>query len=353
MIKRRKTRKIKVGNIYIGGDAQISIQSMTKVPTSSHNELVKQVSSLIKTGAEIIRISILNKEDIKAIPVLKSRFPIPFISDIHFDYKLALYSIDAGIDKIRINPGNIKTSGMKEILNIAKERKIPLRLGFNSGSIPFKKNLLNDLVSFAKDIIHFCEDKEFFDFVISLKTPFVHTTVDAYRNIAQVCNYPFHIGITEAGSGYIAVSKNAVGIGLLLNEGIGDTIRISLTEPPEKEVEWSKALLQALEIRRFEPEIISCPTCGRCEVNLNKIVENFRKKILLLSQKHPQIKTLKIALMGCIVNGPGEAKQADIGIAGGKKKFILFEKGIIIGVYPQKNIEKEFFKRLVKYYGKN
>ncbi|MCL5674489.1 MAG: flavodoxin-dependent (E)-4-hydroxy-3-methylbut-2-enyl-diphosphate synthase [Candidatus Omnitrophica bacterium] len=349
MPKRRKTRKIKVGNVYIGADAPVSIQTMTKVPTSSHQELITQVSSLIKTGAEIVRIAILNKDDIETIPILKKKFSVPFVSDIHFDYRLALYSMDAGIDKVRVNPGNIKRSHLKEILNVAKERKIPLRLGFNSGSIPFKENLLRDLVIFARDIIHFCEDNDFFDFVISLKTPFVYTTVEAYRNIAGICDYPFHLGITEAGSGHIAVSKSVIGIGLLLNEGIGDTIRVSLTESPEEEVEWSKAILQSLEIRKFEPEIISCPTCGRCEGPLYKISKDFRQKILSLSKRHPQINNLKIALMGCSVNGPGEAKQADIGIAGGGKKFILFEKGVIIGTYPQESIENVFFKRLEEY----
>lgn len=350
MIKRKKTRKIKAGNIYIGGGAPISVQSMTKVPTSSQKEIIKQVASLIKTGAEIIRIAVLDKEDIKTIPILKKKFStIPFVSDIHFDYKLALYSIDAGIDKVRVNPGNIKRIHLKEILSVAKERKIPLRLGFNSGSIPFKKNLLNDLVSFAKDMIHFCEDNNFLDLIISLKTPFVYTTAEAYRNIAKICDYPLHLGITEAGSGYIAVSKSAIGIGLLLNEGIGDTIRVSLTESPEEEVEWAKSILQALEIRKFEPEIISCPTCGRCEVPLYNIAKNFRNKIISFSKRYPKINNLKIALMGCSVNGPGEAKQADIGIAGGRKNFILFEKGVVTGTYTPENIEKEFFKKLKKY----
>ncbi|MCL5409106.1 MAG: flavodoxin-dependent (E)-4-hydroxy-3-methylbut-2-enyl-diphosphate synthase [Candidatus Omnitrophica bacterium] len=352
MIKRRKTRKIKVGSIYIGADAPISVQSMTKIPTSLQQPLIKQVSSLIKKGAEIIRIAILDKEDIKTIPILKKKFSIPLVADIHFDYRLAFYSIEAGIDKVRVNPGNIKRNNLKEILNMAKERKIPIRLGFNSGSIPLKNDLLGDLVSFAADIIHFCEDNNYFDLIISLKTPFVYATVEAYRNISKICNYPFHLGITEAGSGYIAVSKSVMGIGLLLNEGIGDTIRVSLTEKPEEEVEWTKSILQSLELRKFEPEIISCPTCGRCEVPLYNISKKFRNKIILFSKRYPSINNLKIALMGCSVNGPGEAKQADIGIAGGKKKFILFEKGLVIGTYNSENIEKEFFKRLEKY-GKN
>jgi len=343
----RKTHCVKVGNIPIGGDAPVSVQTMTKVQTSHTEEVVKQIKKIQCAGGEIVRLAVLNKDDVASIREIKKRVPIPLVADIHYNHTLGIGSIEAGIDKVRVNPSNIPESGMKKIIKKAIERKIPVRLGLNSGSIKIKRTgLVDSIIDSALDSIKLCEDMGFFDIVISLKTPYVNDTISAYRAISERCDYPLHLGITEAGSGYYGFAKNALGIGILLYEGIGNTVRVSLTDSPEIEVECACAILQAFGLRRFQPEIISCPVCGRCQVPLNRIVLRFKKKIIAFSKKHPDVKNLKIAIMGCSVNGPGEAKQADIGIAGGKDKFALFVKGNIIGTYPLKQIEKEFFSRI-------
>ncbi|HPP66993.1 MAG TPA: flavodoxin-dependent (E)-4-hydroxy-3-methylbut-2-enyl-diphosphate synthase [bacterium] len=343
----KKTRCVRIGNVYIGGNAPISVQTMTKVPTSCTEELIKQIKRIQNIGGEIVRVSVLNKDDIVSIGKMKNQRSIPLVADIHYDYKLALGAIDAGVDKIRVNPSNISKNGMQIIIKKAMERKIPVRLGLNSGSIKRSNaGLVIDIVNAAMDSIKLCEDMGFFDMVISLKTPYVKDTVTAYRVISQKCNYPLHLGVTEAGSGYDGFAKNALGIGMLLSEGIGNTIRVSLTDTPENEVKAGCAILQALQLRRFYPEIISCPVCGRCQISLENIVPRFKNKIMKLSKKYPGIRNLTIAIMGCGVNGPGEAKQADIGIAGGKDRFALFVKGRIIKTYSIKQIEKEFFSRL-------
>lgn len=343
----RKTRCVRVGNVYIGGGYPVSIQTMTKVPTSNLKEVISQIKRIEKAGGEIVRLSVLNRLDAKSIALIKKEVKIPVVADIHYDYKLALYSIESGADKIRVNPSNISKDGMKIILKNAKEKEIPVRLGLNTGSIKITGNgIVNDIVNATSDAIKFCEDNDFFDIVLSLKTPYVNESISAYRIITKKYNYPLHIGITEAGSGDTGFAKSVLGIGILLFEGIGDTIRVSLTDTPEKEVKLGRAILQALNIRRFEPEIISCPVCGRCKVPLEKIVKSFKKKIMKTIVANPEIKKLTIAIMGCSVNGPGEARQADIGIAGGKDRFALFLKGRIIGTYPSEKIEKIFFEKL-------
>lgn len=343
----RKTRCVKVGSLYIGGGHPVSVQTMTKVPTSNVKEVISQIKKIERAGGEIVRLSVLNRLDAKSIALIKKEVEIPVIADIHYDYKLALFAIEAGADKIRVNPSNIPENGMKIILNNAKEKGIPVRLGLNTGSIKTTGNgIVNDIVNATTDAIKFCEDNDFFDIVLSLKTPYVNETISAYRIISKRYDYPLHIGITEAGSGEIGFAKSVLGIGILLSEGIGDTIRVSLTDTPEKEVKLGRAILQALNIRRFEPEIISCPVCGRCKVPLEKIVKSFKKKIMEMAKLNPEIKKLTIAIMGCSVNGPGEARQADIGIAGGKDRFALFVKGSIIGTYQSKRIEKIFFDKL-------
>ncbi|MCM8804183.1 MAG: flavodoxin-dependent (E)-4-hydroxy-3-methylbut-2-enyl-diphosphate synthase [Candidatus Omnitrophica bacterium] len=339
-----KTRVIRIGNLLIGGGNPVIIQGMTKVLTSNFPVLKKQIKNMIKEGAEIIRFSILNEKDTDVIPTLKKEFSIPFVADIHYNWKLAKISIEKGIDKIRINPGNIEKKYLKEIIKVAKEYNVPIRIGLNSGSVKLKGELVYSLINSAKDTIKFFHDNDFFSIVISLKTPFVRETIKAYREISEIFDYPLHLGITEAGSGYLGISKSILGIGILLNEGIGDTIRVSLTMPPEEEIKVAKSILQALNLRFFEPEIISCPTCGRMKVNLNQILEKVKKEIKKIETKYPEIKKLKIAVMGCSVNGPGEAKQADIGIAGGNKKWALFKKGKIVGSFP----EEEIIERLIE-----
>ncbi len=343
----RKTRCVKVGDILIGGDAPVSVQTMTKVQTSHAEKVIQQIRRIQLAGGEIVRLAVLNKSDVQSIRKIKKSVSVPLIADIHYNHTLGLEAIEAGVDKIRVNPSNISEDGMRIIIRAAMERKIPVRLGLNSGSIKITQGgVVNSIVNAAMDSIKLCEDMGFFDIVISLKTPYVNDTIAAYRRIFERCNYPLHLGITEAGSGYYGFAKNALGIGILLSEGIGNTVRVSLTESPEREVEAACAILQALGLRRFQPEIISCPVCGRCQVPLDRIVTKFKKKILMYSRKYPGIKNLTVAIMGCSVNGPGEAKQADIGIAGGKNRFALFVKGRIIGTYSLKHIERVFFSRL-------
>lgn len=342
-----KKHCVKVGTVYIGGTYPISVQTMTKMATSDVKNVIRQIKNIEKIGGEIVRISVLNKNEAQSISQIKKEVRIPIVADIHYDFKLAIYAIESGADKIRINPSNTGKNGLKMVLKEARARNIPVRLGLNSGSIKITgKGLVEDIVNSAMDSIKFCEDNDFFDIVISLKTPYVRTTIDAYRTISKMCNYPLHLGITESGSGDMGLAKSILGIGILLSEGIGDTIRVSLTDTPEREVKAGQAILQALGLRRFEPEIISCPVCGRCQVPLEKIVRDFKPRIVRMMKKCPSIKNLTIAIMGCSVNGPGEAKQADIGIAGGRDRFALFTKGHITGTYPSKDIEKIFFEKL-------
>ena len=344
----RNSRVIKIGNIFIGGDNPVIIQGMTKVPTHQINLLEKQIKRMIKEGAEIIRFAVLDEEDTNSIPVLKKKFQVPFVADIHYNWKLAITSIEKGIDKIRINPENIEKKYLKEIIKVAKEYNVPVRIGLNSGSVKLKGDLVSSLIDSAKDTVKFFEDNSFFSIVISLKTPFVKETINAYRKISEIYDYPLHIGITEAGCGYIALSKSILGIGILLNENIGDTIRVSLTTSPEEEIKVAKSILQALNLRIFEPEIISCPTCGRIKVNLKEVLEKVKKETKKIEKEYPEIKKLKIAVMGCSVNGPGEAKQADIGIAGGDKKWALFKKGKIMGTYREEEIVEKLIKEISK-----
>ncbi len=343
---RRKTRKVRVGNLYIGGDAPVSIQGMTKVSTSDLKGLISEVRRMIREGAELIRISIKKAEEAENIKVLKKKFSVPIIADIHYDYKLAIYAIENGADKIRINPGNISKDTLKQIIKVTREKDIPIRIGVNSGSIGVKGSLVESMVRFTQNTVKFFQDLNFHSIILSLKTPFVKETVECYREISEIFDYPLHLGITEAGRGIFAEAKSILGLGILLNEGIGDTIRVSLTEPSVKEIKVAKAILQSLGIRRFEPEIISCPTCGRIQVNLPKILKEVEREVKKLSKQYPHIKNLKIAVMGCSVNGPGEAKQADIGIAGGRKRFVIFKKGNIIGSYPENLIVEKLIQEI-------
>ncbi|MCM8818013.1 MAG: flavodoxin-dependent (E)-4-hydroxy-3-methylbut-2-enyl-diphosphate synthase [Candidatus Omnitrophica bacterium] len=342
----RNTKVIKIGSIYIGGDNPVVIQGMTKVSTSNIHLMKNQIKRMIEEGAEMIRFSVLNEEDTDSIPILKKEFKIPLIADIHYNWLLAKISIEKGVDKIRINPGNIKKKHLKEIIKIAKDYNIPIRIGLNSGSIKIKNDIVSSLINTAKNTIEFFHDNDFFSIVISLKTPYVRETIESYRKISEIYKYPLHLGITEAGSGYLAISKSILGIGILLNEGIGDTIRVSLTASPEEEIKVAKSILQALNLRTFETEIISCPTCGRSKVDLNRVLEQVKRKLKKIEKEYPEIKKLKIAVMGCSVNGPGEAKQADIGIAGGDKKWVLFKKGKIIGTYPEDKIVEKLIQNL-------
>ena len=351
-MKRRKTKVIKIGKIKIGGKNPVIIQSMTKTDTRETKKTITQIKELEKAGCEIVRVAVKDVPAARAIKIIKRKINIPIVADIHFDYRLALESVKSGADKIRINPGNIsKPEELKEIIKAAKRQKIPIRIGLNSGSL--RKSTVHSqqstdlFVKTAQKYIKLFEKENFRDIIISLKSSDVRETVGAYKKLAALCDYPFHIGVTAAGPYDTGIVKSSIGIGSLLLDGIGDTIRVSLTGNPIEEVTAAKRILQALRLRNFGPEIISCPTCGRCQVDLVEIVKKFEKAILnthysILDTKKP----ITIAIMGCEVNGPGEARQADIGVAFGKYFGMLFKKGKIVKKVKSKNAVKELLKIL-------
>ncbi|MEW6621351.1 MAG: flavodoxin-dependent (E)-4-hydroxy-3-methylbut-2-enyl-diphosphate synthase [bacterium] len=335
-MNRRYSKPIRAGNLTIGGDAPISVQSMTKTKTSDVKTTVRQIKQLEDVGCEIIRVGVPDMESAKVLGVIKRQISIPLVADIHFDYRLALEAIAQGVDKLRINPGNIKqTDRVVKIVEKAKERNIPIRIGVNSGSVDrkkFGKVGATALVESALQHIKILEDLDFFDIVISLKATDVPMTIEAYQLMATKVDYPFHIGITESGLPWAGSIKSAVGMGSLLSQGLGDTIRVSLTAQPIEEVKLGYEILKALRLRETGLELISCPTCARCEIDLIKIAKQVEKEIKKLKFKKLKF---KIAIMGCVVNGPGEAADADIGIAGGKGIGLIFKKGKIIKKVPQ------------------
>jgi len=346
--EKRMTSQVKVGSVLIGGNAPISVQSMTNVDTRDTPLVLDQIRRLKEAGCEIVRLAIPDIEAAKAIAAIKkSEKQIPIVADIHFDYRLALECLNNGIDKIRINPGNIgDMDRVKQVVTASKERGIPIRIGVNAGSL--EKELLakfggpssQAMVESALGHVKILEDLNFVDTVISLKASDVSMTIEAYRLLASKCSYPLHVGVTEAGTVKSGTIKSAIGIGTLLAEGIGDTIRVSLTSAPELEVTTGISILKALGLRKGGVEIISCPTCGRCQIDLIEIAEQV--EVALANCK----KEIKIAIMGCGVNGPGEAKEADIGIAGGAGTAILFRKGEIIRKVPQSDLVFELLKEI-------
>jgi (E)-4-hydroxy-3-methylbut-2-enyl-diphosphate synthase len=330
-ISRHKTKVIKIGNVYIGGNNPIAIQSMTKTKTVDIEKTVTQIKELEGLGCQIVRLAVKDEQDAKAIRKIKEKVTLPIVADIHFNWRLGIAAIDNGADKIRLNPGNIyKKKELKEIIGALKLAKIPLRVGINSGSVKdlnSKRLSMSDkLVASALNYLKTIEKFNFYNLVLSLKASSVLDTVEANRKIARLCDYPLHLGITATGSPYNGAIKSSIAMGVLLLEGIGDTIRVSLTDEPVQEVVAAKSILESLELRSFGPKIISCPTCGRCEVDLVGIVKKLEERLQATSYKL-QARQLKVAVMGCIVNGPGEARDADIGIAFGKKAGLLFRNG--------------------------
>ncbi len=345
MKAKKKTRKIKVGNVTIGGGAPVIVQSMTKTDTRDVSSTVAQIRKLQASGCEIVRVAVLNAEAAAAIKQITKRIKIPLIADIHFDHKLALASMENGADGLRINPGNIGSKAkVKEVVSAAKDRGVPIRIGVNAGSL--EKDLLRKhkhptaraLVESAGRHIKILEDLKFRSIKVSLKASDVMKTVEAYRLFSRKYTYPLHIGISEAGPAFSGTVKSAVGLGILLSEGIGDTMRVSLTADPAEEVKVAYEILQSLHLRRERPELISCPTCGRCQVDLRGIVDRVERKMTKIK------KPIKIAVMGCVVNGPGEAREADIGIAGGKGMGILFKQGKVVKTLK----ERELFSTLMR-----
>ncbi|MBQ6268736.1 MAG: flavodoxin-dependent (E)-4-hydroxy-3-methylbut-2-enyl-diphosphate synthase, partial [Bacteroidetes bacterium] len=345
-----KTKKLYIGNVAIGGDAPISIQTMTKTKTANISDTLAQINKAYEAGVDIVRVTVNNEEAANAIKYIVKDSPVPIVADIHFNHIFALKSIEAGVAKVRINPGNI---GNKEriaaVLNAANDKNIPIRIGVNSGSL--EKDILEKygtptadaLVESAIRHINIANDFNFDNLIIAVKSTSVPTTIEAYRKLANLTNYPLHLGVTESGSVYSGLIKSSIGIGTLLAEGIGNTIRVSLTGTPEQEVEAGIEILSALKLREKYIELISCPTCGRVEVNLIELsqkLEPILKKIK---------KRLTIALMGCIVNGPGEAREADLGIACGKGEALLFIKGTPIRKIKEENIIKELLTEIDKF----
>lgn len=349
MINRRNTKKVMLGKVAIGGNSPITVQSMTNTKTYDIEATVNQILLLEDEGCEIIRVAVPDMNSAKAISKIKDKIHIPLVADIQFDYRLALESMKNGVDGIRINPGNIGSrEKVKKVVEMAKTYNIPIRVGVNAGSL--EKNLLEKygrptpeaLVESAMQHVRILENLDFYDIVISLKASDVLFNLKAYKLISEKVEYPLHLGITEAGPPFVGTIKSSVGLGLLLYEGIGDTIRVSLTGNPVDEVKVGFEILKSLNLRQKGINIISCPTCARCQIdliNLAKKVESHFKDIK---------KPLNIAVMGCAVNGPGEAREADIGLAGGKGRVAIFQKGEILKSVPEKEAIAELAKQVRK-----
>lgn len=325
------TRKVFVGNVPVGGGAEISIQSMTNTDTRNAEKTIEQILRLEAAGCEIIRVAVPDTEAAMAVKKIKEGIHIPLVADIHFDYRLALLCMKNGVDKVRINPGNVGSRDrVREIVEMAKERNIPIRIGVNGGSLEkdllkkYQKPTADALVESAFRHIAILDGLNFSDIVVSMKVSDLPTMLAAYRKFHAQSDIPLHVGVTEAGTMAEGVLKSAIGIGALLSEGIGDTIRVSLTADPVEEVYAAKKILKLLKLRKSGAELISCPTCGRTQINLIQIANEVEKRISQIE------KPIKVAVMGCAVNGPGEAREADIGIAGGKGECILFRHGEII-----------------------
>lgn len=348
-LAREKTKQIHVGKIALGGQNKVLIQSMCNIKTSNFKEVAEQINACAALGADLMRVSVLDMNDAHAIKEIKSRISVPLIADIHFDYKLALASIEAGADAIRLNPGNIGSKGnVKKVVDACKQKHIPIRVGVNSGSIDKEVNnntavvTAKELVESVSRMVKILEELDFYEIVISLKCSHVLETIESYRLASKKFKYPLHIGITEAGPKDIGLVRSVAGLAPLLSEGIGDTIRISLSDEPEEEVRACRRLLKDLGIRKDYPNLISCPTCGRTQVNLVPLANKISKFL----EENKINKT--VAVMGCIVNGPGEAKRADIGCAGGKGEWVIFKKDKIIKKVPDKDIYKELTKLILE-----
>jgi (E)-4-hydroxy-3-methylbut-2-enyl-diphosphate synthase len=377
MIERRNTKTVKIGSVKIGSKYPISIQSMTKTDTSDVTTTVKQIKELEKVGCEIVRVAVRDLAAIQALDKIRAKINIPLVADVHFNFKLALGAIARNIDGLRLNPGNIyRSEEIKQIVRAAKKKKISLRVGINSGSLR-KYNKLNNysrtnlsfyrqkekrylsargqrrktteeladsMVGQALDYIKMLESFGFYDIVVSLKASDVVTTVRAYERMAKLCDYPFHLGITASGLPKEGTIKSAMGIGSLLLVGIGDTIRVSLATSPEEEINVAKEILQSLGLRNFGPEVIACPTCGRAQVDVLEITKEIESR---LGRKLLPKVTRKVAIMGCEVNGPGEAAEADIGVACGKDSAALFKKGKIVKKLKENEIVDALIQELL------
>jgi (E)-4-hydroxy-3-methylbut-2-enyl-diphosphate synthase len=339
-LKRHETKSVKVGNLAFGGNNKVYIQSMTNTQTHDVEATVAQIKRLEDAGCEIVRVAVLNKRDAAALGEIKRQIKIPLVADIHFDYKLAIEAVNQGVDKIRINPGNIGSmEKVQAVVNACKSKNIPIRIGVNSGSMmdgmdPTPENM----VKAAKYHVDILESLGFYDIVLSLKATNIETMIEAYRLASVTFPYPLHLGVTEAGTAFGGSIKSAMALGILLYEGIGNTIRVSLTDTPEIEIRAAKEILNNLGLRDNTPNLISCPTCGRIQYDMIQIAKDIETYLTTVNKK------ITVAIMGCKVNGPGEAKHADIGVAGGKGEAVIFKKGEIV----TKVKESEVYDTLTK-----
>ena len=349
MINRSNTRKIQVRNVQIGGENKVIIQSMCNTKTKDVEATVKQILALEKAGCEIIRVACLDEADAKAIKNIKEKIHIPIVADIHFDYKIALTAIDSGVDKIRINPGNIGSSDKtRAVVEACKAKQIPIRIGVNGGSLEkellekYGKPCADAMIESARKHVQILEDLDFYDTCISLKASNLDLCIEAYEKAANTFDYPLHLGITEAGTAFSGTIKSSIGLGVLLRQGIGNTVRVSLSDDPVEEVKVAKEILKDCGLYKNSPTLISCPTCGRTQYDMIPIAKEMENFLQTLESD------LTVAIMGCAVNGPGEAREADIGIAGGKEEAVLFKKGKVVRKIPQDKIVEELKSEIVK-----
>ncbi|MDY2852852.1 MAG: flavodoxin-dependent (E)-4-hydroxy-3-methylbut-2-enyl-diphosphate synthase [Acidaminococcus fermentans] len=348
-MERRKSRTIAIGQVTIGGENPVAVQSMTNTKTENIPATVDQIHRLTDRGCEIIRCAVPTLEAAQALKEIRKQIAIPLVADIHFDYRLALAALESGVDALRLNPGNIGgRDRVEKVVEAARQRQVPIRIGVNAGSLP--KNLLEKyghptaeaLVEAAWRHIHILEEMDYNNIVISLKAHDVPLTLAAYRLMARECDYPLHVGITEAGTIRSGLIKSAVGIGTLLAEGIGDTIRVSLTGDPLAEIDAGFEILKSLGLRQHGPTLVSCPTCGRTCWSLEKVAKEVEVRLAEIPEP------ITVAVMGCVVNGPGEAREADVGIAGGKGEGLLFRKGQILRKVPEARLVEELFEEIQK-----
>ncbi len=349
-MNRKETRKVMVGNVQIGGQDKVVIQSMCNTKTKDVESTVNQILELEKAGCEIIRVACLDIEDAKAIKEIKKQINIPIVADIHFDYRIALEAIESGVDKVRINPGNIGSEErVKMVVDKCKEHKIPIRIGVNAGSL--EKDLLEKyggkptakaMVESAKRHVDILEKLDFYDILISLKASNLDLCIEAYEEASKEFPYPLHLGITEAGTEFSGTIKSSIGLGYMLREGIGDTMRVSLSDDPIKEIKVAKEILKDCNLFKKSPTLVACPTCGRTQIDLIPIAKEVEEFLQTIESD------ITVAVMGCAVNGPGEAREADIGIAGGIKEGLLFKKGEIIKKVKQEDIAECLKEEILK-----
>lgn len=344
---KRQSKKIKVGDMFIGGDSKITVQSMLNIPAHDIEGNVLQAKALEKAGCEIIRVAVPDEKAVRTVEALKNAVKVPVVADIHFNHKLALMSIDAGVDKVRINPGNIGADeNVKAVAEKCRRHGVPIRIGVNSGSV--EKEILarfggptpEAMAESAMYHVRLLEKYDFDDIVISIKSSNVINMIEAYERVADMCTYPLHLGVTESGTARMGLIKSSVGIGSLLTRGIGDTIRVSLTDDPVNEVYAGKDILKAIGLDKSSPTLVSCPTCGRTKIDLIGLANEVEARLRDVK------KNITVAVMGCVVNGPGEAKEADIGIAGGDGCAIIFKKGEILRKVSEEDIVSELMNEI-------